>query len=182
MVADTTKKVITAAAKAGKPEDNTVTLSTGVVLRGKLVPPAMLIKIMAEFPRPRPPIWKDPIMGREMENPDDPEFLDQITSWKMEYSDATLNVMILMGTELVSTPKGFPGPQSEKWLQEYRVLGLKMEADNESWRYLNWIKFKAAPSAEDLNLIKEVVGKLSGVPEQSVAAAESFPAGDKNAG
>jgi hypothetical protein len=47
---------------------------------------------------------------------------------------------------------------------------------------LTWVIFKAAASMKDLDLLKEVVGELSGVPETDVKAAEEFPGGNKAPG
>jgi hypothetical protein len=172
-------KTAVAVEVATTPEDDTITLSTGVVLRGKQAPPLVLVKVMAAFPRPKPPTWKDPKMGREMENPDDPEYLDRVKAWQIESSNATLNALVLLGTELVSKPKKMPGPMDDTWLEDYELLGVPMNPGNKNWRYLTWMTFKAALTTEDLDKIKEVVGRLSGVPEKAVAAAETFPGSDK---
>lgn len=182
MSADTDKSVAEITKRNGKnaPEEKekTITLSTGVVLRGKMVPPLGFVTVMAGYQRPKPPMWKDPNMGRMMENPNDPDYIERVRSWQTEYSDATLNVMIIYGTELVSAPNGFPKPKDKKWLDRYKTTGLEAVEDNEDWRYITWIKFVAALTVEDLNLIKEVVGRLSGVPEADVQAAETFPGSD----
>lgn len=156
-------------------DDNTITLSTGVVLRGKQAPPLALIRIMGSFPRPKPPVYFAKNMGREMENPDDPDYIERVRAWQMDSSNAMLNALILLGTELVSKPKKMEGPDDDGWLEEYRLLSTEMLPQNKSWRYLTWITFKAAINEKDLNLIKEVVGRLSGVPESKVKAAETFP-------
>jgi hypothetical protein len=176
---DTEGKTALAVDLATTPEDNTIRLSTGVVLRGKQANPLTLVKVMAAFPRPRPPTWRDPKMGREMENPDDPEYIERVKAWQMESSNAVLNALILLGTELDSKPKKVPGPDSDEWLEEYELLGVPMNPANKSWRYLTWVTFKAAGTKEDLNKIQEVVGRLSGVPEKAVAAAETFPGSDQ---
>jgi hypothetical protein len=193
--------VIEVIEQAEKTRDNTITLSSGVVLRGKQANPLVLIDVMAAYPRPKPPTYKSPTMGREMENPDDPDYRGRIKSWEAESSSATLNAMILLGTELVSVPNGFPGPHptvrkkkvQEKdadgktktvtvdeeippvWLDEYELLGLPMRPQNQSWRYLKWVLFKAVKDEKDLMKIRDVVGRLSGVSERSVESAEQFP-------
>lgn len=152
-----------------------ITLSTGVVLRGKQAPPLTLVHILSRYPRPKVPVYFNKTMGRDMENPDNPEYLEEVQSWKMEMADAVLSALILLGTQLLSKPDGFPGPDDDEWLDEYRLLGLDMMPENKSWRYLSWVKFKAVVTADDTKKIREVVGRLSGVPETSVQAAEDFP-------
>ena len=182
MKKDIDLKSVQAVERAIQPDDNTITLSTGVVLRGKQAPPLALVSVLAAFPRPKPPVYMNKQMGREMENPDDPDYIEQVRSWQMESSSATLNALIMYGTELVSKPKRMPGPEDDDWLDEYRLLGLPIYPSNKYWRYLIWIKVKAATADTDLNLVKEVVGRLSGVPESKVKAAEEFPGGDENTG
>jgi hypothetical protein len=121
-------------------------------------------------------------MGREVENPDDPDYIERIKSWKIELSNSTLNALVILGTELVKIPKNFPGPDTEDWLDEYKLLGVPMQPDKKAWRYLTWITMKAAPQTSDLDLIKEVVGRLSGISEAKVEAAEDFPEGNEKPG
>jgi hypothetical protein len=172
---DQVEAVIEAVEESQKPKDNTITLSTGVVLRGKQANPLTLIDVMANFPRPKPPTWKHPTMGREMENPDDPDYQERVKSWEAESSSSILNAMILLGTELVKTPKGFPDPDDDEWLDEYELLNLPMRPNNKSWRYLKWVLFKAARDEADMMKIRNVVGRLSGVSERAVDSAEQFP-------
>ena len=155
--------------------DNLIQLSTGVVLTGKPANPIALITVMANFPRPKPPVYFDKSMGREMENPNDPDYIARVRSADMERSSATLNVMILMGTALKSLPKGFSGPDDDEWLEEYKLLGLPIFPENKRWRYLRWIIFRAAPDQKDITAIQDVVSKLSGVREEDVKNAETFP-------
>lgn len=176
-------RVIQAMTEANKPQDNLITLSTGVVLRGKQCPPLTLMAIMSAFPRPKPPTWHNPTMGnREMENPDDPDYQQRVKSWETEQSTVMLAAMITTGTELVSLPANVKGPDDPAWIDEYSLLGLTMQPENKAWRYLRWVQFKAALSADDIKKIMTVVGRLSGVPESAAKSAEVFPGSDEKAG
>lgn len=177
MKEDTESKVIQAAEEV---TDDLIRLSSGVVLRAKQAPPLALVKVMAAFPRPKPPVYYNETMGREVENPDDPDYLERVKSHQTESSNAMLNALILLGTELVEVPKKYPKPTDNEWLEEYREVGLQAKPDNERWRYLTWVTFKAVLNAQDMQLIQEVVGRLSGVPESAVKSAEDFPRGHKN--
>jgi len=161
-------------------ESDLITLSSGVVLRGKQAPPLSLIKVMAKFPRPKPPVYMNPTLGREVENPDDPDYLDRLQAHKTESSNAVMNALILLGTELVSVPSGFPGPEDDSWIEEYDEIGLEPKPNNKSWRYLTWITFRAVLNAKDMEAIQKVVGRLSGVPEGAVKSAEDFPGRNQN--
>jgi len=176
---------VEAVEKAQTPVSNEIKLSTGVVLRAKKANPLVMVRVMAAFPRPKPPTWMNPKMGREMENPDDPDYRARLQAWQMESGSTILNAMILLGTELVKTPKGFEGPHPvdgkdgerewPEWIQEYEFLGIPTHPNNASWRYLTWVMFKAAANEKDFNLIKEKVGRLSGISEDAVQSAEEFP-------
>ena len=156
-------------------EDDLIRLSSGVVLCGKMAPPLTLIKVMAAYPRPKPPVYFNQTMGREIENPDDPDYLERVREHQTESGNAMLNALIILGTELVEVPKKFPRPESNEWLEEYAELGLPMRPENKTWRYLTWMTFKAVTRKEDLDMIQKVVGRLSGVPEGAVKSAEEFP-------
>lgn len=173
----TDKETVEAIEKVQK-QDDLITLSTGVVLRAKQAPPLVLIEVMSSFPRPKPPVYHNEKMGREIENPDDPDYIERVKSWEMESSKAVLNALIILGTELVSKPKGFAGPGEQKWMDEYSMFGVPMHPQNETWRYLTWVKYKAVQNEKDLEAIREVVGRLSGVRDSSVKSAEEFPGRD----
>lgn len=171
--------LVEAIEESKKPQDNTVVLSTGVVLRCKQANPLLLMNVMAAYPRPKPPVWHNPTMGRQMENPDDPAYIEAVANWKLESSNATLKALILLGTEVVKVPKGIPKAEDNQWLEIISLLNIPMNPDNKSWRYLNWVMSVATNGVEDLNKISEVVGRLSGVPEKNVKAAEEFPGSDQ---
>lgn len=179
MTGNSDDKVLDAVEEIKKPQDDTILLSTGVVLRGKQAPPKTLIQIMSHFPHPKVPTYFNKQMGREMENPEDPDYLSRVDSWKTEQTEAMLTAMILTGTQLLSKPNGMPGPDDREWIEEYSLLNLPMHPENPSWRYLRWVEFKAATQAKDLETITKVVGRLSGISEADVKSAEAFPGGDQ---
>lgn len=176
---DLDSKVLGAVEDATKPQDNLIRLSTGVVLRGHMAPPLVLMQVMSAFPRPSVPVVFIKDMGREMENPDDPDYLLRVKEWKTQQSDVMLVAMISTGTELVKCPKGMPGPDDDQWIDEYSLLNMPMHRDNKAWRYLRWVQFKAALTTEDINEIVKVVGRLSGVSESAAKTAEDFPGSDQ---
>jgi len=168
-------KTIRAKADATKGAQDEFTLSSGVVLRAKKANPMILITVMSRFPRPKPPTFFMESMGREMENPDDPDYIDRVKAWEVESNSQVLNALILLGTELVSSPKDVPGPNNDTWLNKYKVLDMPVHPTNKDWRYLTWVKFVAAPDETDLEVIQAAVGKLSGIAEVDVKSAEQFP-------
>lgn len=159
--------------------DNLIRLSTGVVLKAKQANPNVLIRIMTASPRPKPPLYHNDAMGREMENPDHPDYIKQVNAWEMEYNNGMLNALVGLGTELVSIPKKFPHWKEDGWIEDYKALGLPANPKSEAWRYITWVLFKAAVVDTDTRMIGDKVKALSGVKEADVKDAETFSDGDK---
>ena len=159
---------------SGQKADNLLTLSTGVVLMAKQASPSIMIRVMTARERPQPPMVFMQAMGREMENPDDPDYIARVQAWEMNYNNSMLNALIGLGTELVSKPKGMPGPNDKAWMEDYKALGLPIQPESPAWRYITWVMFVAAPKDTDITLIGEKVKGLSGVKEADVQSAETF--------
>lgn len=160
--------------------DNLIRLSTGVVLRAKQANPNVLIRIMTAVPRPKPPMYFDEMMGRQMENPDHPDYKAQVADWEMQYNSGMLNALVGLGTELEKLPKDVPHPDKEEWLNDYKALGLPVVRDSKAWRYITWVLFVAATTDVDTQAIAEKVKSMSGVKEADVSAAETFSDGDNS--
>jgi hypothetical protein len=175
-------------------EDNLIRLSSGVVLRGKPANATTLIQVISAFPRPKPPIHRNAIMGRDMENPNDPDYISRVQAWQVEQSNAVLTAFILLGTDMESKPEDVLGPQpvvlnngkgKDKktvvidFLDEYALLNLPMKPQDDRWRYLTWVMTVACQTPADTEKIQEVVGRLSGVSKKDVQAAEEFPGSQK---
>lgn len=158
-----------------EPVDNLIRLSTGVVLRAKQANPNLLIRVMNKVRRPQPPLYFDKVMGREMENPNDPDYISRVEAWTMDYSGGMYNVLIGAGTELVSIPPGMEGPDGEKWIKDYQAFDLPSISDSPAWRYITWVMVKAAVIDKDMEAIGKKVKALSGVKEEDVQNATNFP-------
>lgn len=176
-------KVIQAVRKAEEADD-LIRLSTGVTLKAKPVSATTIIAVLASFKRPRPPVIHVATMGRDMENPLDPDYISMVRDWEMARSDALLTVFILNGTELHNKPDDMPGPSPDKknkkdWVKKFSLLNLPMLPEDPDWRYLMWVKTLACGPAEDSKMIQEVVGRLSGVSKSDVRAAEEFPGSEE---
>lgn len=162
-------------------EPHQIELSTGVVLRAKRVPSALLADLMARYPTPTPPVVFIPDKGREEENPDDPAYIQRVTENQAQLARSMADAVILLGTELVSVPKGFPGQEQAQWLEEARLMGYELNSPRA--RYLAWVKFKAGPELADYQAIWTEVGRLTGVTEKDTqAAVRRFPGGARRNG
>lgn len=175
---ETDEAVAKAVESVGEAEDNLIRLSSGVVLMAHQANPNVLIRVMTARPRPTPPMVFIKAMGREMENPDNPDYISRVKDWEMSYNNGMLNALVALGTTLSSKPKGMPGPYEDAWLVDYEALGLPVIRDSKSWRYITWVLFKAAVNEKDTALIGEKVKQLSGVKEADVKSAETFSESD----
>lgn len=171
-------RVVSKAMDEEADDGDVIRLSTGVELRAKQANPNVLIKIMSKSKRPEPPMVFIEAMGRYMENPDDPDYIKRVKAWEMDYQSAMLNALVGLGTELKSKPKGMLGPEDEAWIRDYRSYGLEAAPESKAWRYITWVLFVAAPTDKDMQKIGDKVKNLSGVKEEDVKAAESFPRSD----
>lgn len=167
------ERIDAAASKRQGEDGRTLTLSTGVMLRLKKVPPILMADLAtaASRLRPTPPVTYIPDLDRSEENPNDPDYQKAMNDWfSMSMIDIN-NAFILKGTEVVKVPKGLPGKDDADFLADMKILGRPAENDRE--RYLAWIKYIAAPDAEDVTAIIREVGRLSGVAESDVSEAIS---------
>ncbi|GAF79299.1 unnamed protein product [marine sediment metagenome] len=154
--------------------EDIVTLSSGVRLKIRAVPRNFIFAVTAKFEKPKVPRYMNEQKGKEEENPNDPNYLDATEKYLLNLADASNNVVLLRGTEIVGIPDDVPGPDSKQWKEEMTVLEMSM-IDNKRARYLAWVKGIAAPLESDINGLFTEIGRLTGVSEEDVAqAAERF--------
>ncbi len=173
---DPVEKVVKALeeTEAGERDGNVVTLSTGVQLRVKPMPKHFIFQVTERYKKPKVPVYFDETKGREEENPEDPDYIEAMQMHLAEISNASTDVAILRGTEVVHVPDDVMGPDSDDFKMELEVLKFGM-VDNARARYLAWIKAIAAPLDSDIENLFEEIGRLTGVTEADVAeAADRF--------
>lgn len=154
--------------------DNEFELSTGVVLRGKPIPPLVFINLQAADEPPEMPKFKDNA-GTVYTNPDDPSYIEKMKNWNDKQNKRLLNAMIIFGTEIVSVPKGIPKITEDEWIDLLETADVETKPENQSWRRLWWTMTYAAVNESDFELISQTIGRLSGVPEEDVDKASKFP-------
>lgn len=153
-----------------------VTLSSGVVLKVRRVPPLLIRRATVHVRAPIVPVVLDPDRGREIENPNDPDYLQAVVDFEETANMAVLAVMIITGTRVVSTPDDLPPVSDDLWIEQLAAAGIDLELKTDPARYLAWIQYVAIAEIEDMHLIGAAVGRASGVREADVAdAVSSFP-------
>ncbi len=161
-------------------EQETITLSTGVVLR--LMKPSRFLlqeKARQMTPKvPKPPVVFIEDKGREEENPADPAYIEAARAWSNDWARATENATILMGTAIESVPEGFQRPEDTEWATELAdAYGLEVP-QSKPLRYCMWLKLWAVRTDDDARALKEKTDHMLGIPQRKVAEAmDSFRGG-----
>lgn len=155
-------------------KENEFELSTGVILRGKPMPPGVFINLQANSEPPEMPKFRDS-SGQVYTNPDDPDYIEKKKHWEQRNSKNILNAMIVLGTEIVFAPKTIPDIHDNGWVEDLETVGISTKPDSEPWRKLWWTMTYAALTELDWEMISRSVGRLSGVPEEDVDKASKFP-------
>lgn len=157
------------------------TLSNGIVLSAKPVPPYLVAAVNQEFQPPPPPKVYIEEKGRDEENPNDPQYLRDCQRLSEEQNQAINDLLMGMGTEVVSVPKGYYRPEDDAWISQVEfamnVTGrrLKVERDDAIKRYLCWLRFYALENGSDIAIVSNLPLHLSGIREEEVAAVmDSF--------
>lgn len=149
---------------------DTITLSTGVVLKLKPVSKWLIQAVNRQFKRPTVPKQYVKSAGKDVENPMHPKYKDDMEKYLVDIGNATTDVCILRGTEIIEIPQNLFHYDSKECASEMKALGFKL-TDNNSARYLYWVKYVAAPLDRDMNLLMGALGRLTGVAEADVLEA-----------
>lgn len=147
-----------------------IVLSTGVVMRAKQVPKMAFLALRRRFKAPAVPLWRNTDKGRDEPNPDDPDYLAALAEYQVDFAEAQIHLLMLLGTETVSIPEGLPGPDDLDWLAERALLGLS-SGDDPAARRLDWLLYKAAPTSNDIELLARGAGRATGTAEADVQEA-----------
>ena len=169
------KAAVEAVEESQAPQQNSVvTLSNGIKLRLKPVPPFLVRQAAMKLERPKVPMM-DIGKGRDEENPDHPAYLEAMAEYENRSTDAALNVMLAAGTEVVSVPEEVSGPLDDGWLPLMEVLEIEIDLDRPVARYLAWVRYVALATAADVTVITKAMSKGIGLSEEDVeASAQSF--------
>lgn len=155
-------------------KDGTVTLSNGIVLKIKAVPPLLVYQAQLQLRKPKPPVTLNEDKGREEENPLDPDYLQDLDEYVNALGLTQSNVIFLLGTKPLTIPEGYYGPKEDGWLEPLAFFKIDV-GEGENARYLSWLRYYALSSEEDITLVMSSISAFSGVKREAVEqAAESF--------
>ncbi len=163
------------------PEAKMVTVSTGVVFRIRDVPTMALQRVNEEHEGQKPGVPKVYYAAKEkdIDNPDDPDYIKAVDKWNDELIEKMMDAVFVLGLEVVGVPESFPTMGEQLWAKKLKVAGTEVATEPEA-RFVDWVKYCAAPKPEDLTALFMACSRNAGVTEDDVAsAAKSFPSGEK---
>lgn len=155
------------------------TLKNGIVLRCRAVPP-IYMRTLAERFTP-PPVPKVRIERGDdsyyEENPDDPDWQQALKDNGARATKAITQLVLGMGTEVVSVPDGYVMPDNDAWVENVRradkFTGVEtpLDLDDKDLRYICWLQFYALDNNTDLQLAGLLPQFLAGPSEVEIAQA-----------
>jgi len=155
------------------------TLKNGIVLRCRAVPPIYMRTLAERFTPPPPPqvrIERGDDSYYE-ENRDDPEWNDALAENGRRATKAITQLVLGMGTEVVSVPPGYVLPDDDAWIAHVRradkFTGIEtpLELDDTDLRYICWLQFYALDNNTDVQLAGLLPQFLAGPSEVEIAQA-----------
>lgn len=188
IVSDVAAGVADAEEADDSPPVESYTTAIGVVLRFKPVPPFILSQAATRVPKPEPPqVWIESKQQHEP-NPASPHYQQMLNDWREEGIEAGVRVALILGTEVAEIPDGVPSWDDEAWVDQLREAASVVEgATGEAWqgpeigepgtkrRYLDWLRYYALASEEDLFSVSRIVTHVGVLTEEELTrAVDSF--------
>lgn len=150
------------------------TLTNGIELTIKPVPPLLLQAVQEEFQQPDPPVvWMEE-KGRDEPNPNDPTYVKEVEALETRQTVATNDLLLAVGTEVKHIPEGYVGPEDDSWIEGVEFAGrltgtdIKVDRDDKVKRYLAWLRFYALETGPDITLATSLPMSLAGLREGEV--------------
>lgn len=155
------------------------TLSNGIVIRCKPIPPLYLEALREQFIPNPPPTVKigEGDDAREEENPNDPAYLRYLQQNTLDEERAVFDTILAMGTECASVPDNVFGPDDDGWIEwcreyeEWTSKKVPINIDSPKRRYVSWLRFYALVDSNDGMLIGSIPQLIAGLREDTVAQA-----------
>ncbi|NPU89981.1 MAG: hypothetical protein HPY87_08915 [Fervidobacterium sp.] len=164
-------------AEKTKDNQNLVTLSTGVVVKGEPVSAFALLHATQKIKKPKVPRYYNSDTGREEDNPHHPDYIDAMNEYNAEIASAYIDCILTLGIKIVSVPDKFPKIDSDDWYSPLVAIGLINPDDmnNPTLRKIAYLKYICIRSeSSDMELIMEAVGQKTGVLEKEVDQASDL--------
>lgn len=162
------------------PVPDEITLSNGIRLKIKPIPPMLLNSVANSIPMPKvPKTWIEE-KQRDEENPNHPDYIQELSERQTKITLATINLIIYACTEVLEVPSNFYSLESDKWIPIIKMAGIDVDFEDEVQRYVTWMRCYAISTIDDLNRVQTVPMQLAGITEAEVQEVmESFRGGEE---
>lgn len=159
-----------------------ITLSNGIVLELRPVPPALRDAVRNELvtKRPKVPIVHIESKDRDEENPGDPAYLEAMNNALRVEELAMEDLSMAAGTIIVSVPDDMLPLDGDDWMHDPRIevavsAGLRLDVSDNNKRRIAYLRFYALETHMDFFIHKHASLKVQGISEEEIRAAlESF--------
>lgn len=151
------------------------TLSNGIVLSLKPVPPFLLAAVQSEYQTPDPPSVYMEEKGRDEPNPNDPAYIQTLERLEQQQQLALNSLILAVGTSVKFVPEGYSGPEESTWFEGIHYLAkasgveIDLDAEDEKKRYLLWLRYYALENSDDTILATTLPLQLGGIREGEVS-------------
>lgn len=147
-----------------------IIVSTGVKFGIRDVPVMAFRDLQKRLERERPhaPVLYIEEKDREEINEDDPDYQQKLQEWNEMSEMKLLDFVLMTGSVVNEMPDNIRPVDSEDWAEECRFLGIEVP-NSGGVRYLEWIKYVACPTQEDIKMLILGAGRKLGVTEDDVA-------------
>lgn len=138
--------------KNNLPNDGIITLSTGDKARVVPVAANLIQKVRSQIKPPPVPMWYDENKGKDVENPNSPDYVQALKDLEQERGLAVVDALILFGVELLDGV-----PEDKSWLKKLALLKIEVDQDDPldvEFAYKKYI----AVSSDDLIKITKAAG------------------------
>lgn len=172
------QKIIDAVDSVQEEKNDTITLSSGVVLKYVAVPLLRIQSIVNKFSYPPVPELWDEKREQVIRNPNHPSYIEARDQVDLQRTNAVLDAIIAFGMEIVSVPENLPKMEENDWIEECKeFFFVDINPSSVRGRKLAWIKFVAIINQSDFSLISKAFNLSLGVSEGRVAEAmrDRFP-------
>lgn len=177
---------IKAAAKAAKSQGfkvpERVTLSNGIELLIKPMPPMLLTAVTTSVPEPPVPMIFLEEKGRDEPNPNHPDYVRAMDERAAVIGLATTNLILYACSSVVSVPEGIYKPEDEGWVKLTEMAGIKFDKDDPAERYLAWLRSYAVATMDDMKMVQNLPLQLAGISEAEVDEVEDSFRGTEERG
>lgn len=138
------------------------TAINGTLIRLRRVSSMIIMDAQQNFTLPKPPKIFMEEKGREVENPNDPNYIDALHRAEKELNDLAINVQIILGTKVEKLADGLYDEKSDEWVDELKAVVPQLEIPTEGKkRYLAWMKYHVL-SDGDLLALAQALSRYNG--------------------